>query len=302
MYSEEKKKINYCVNCNKYGHVQKKCELSPISNGILSFFILNFDEKQKKELEIYISLKINEKNINEKYIYENNVNLDDINKNIKFLMIQRKHSLGYVEFIRGRYDEKKLNTIDDNNIYPCINYLIEQMNDDEINNIITKNFDDLWNNLWNSNNNKYHNEYILSKNKFNEVKKKYTYNDFLKSKYCFNEWGFPKGRRNQYETDMVCALREFEEETNISEKNICIFDNCNYIRETMVGTNGLEYIHNYFLGLLNSDSIIKKNNNEIGDINIMDISECLNKIRPYHLEKINIIKFLYSIINDFLHL
>ena len=56
-------------------------------------------------------------------------------------MIQRKHSLGYIEFIRGRYNEKKLNNDNAycNNFYPSINYLIEQMNEDEITNINTTN-------------------------------------------------------------------------------------------------------------------------------------------------------------------
>jgi len=29
------------------------------------------------------------------------------------------------------------------------------------------------------------------------------------------EWEFPKGRRKRDETEMICAIREFQEETNI---------------------------------------------------------------------------------------
>ena len=296
---EKKKKINYCINCNKYGHVQKKCDLPTISNGIISIYINNFDVINKKKLEVYISENIEKINIDNEI---DKINLNDINENIKILMIQRMHSLGYIEFIRGRYNEKKLNNDNEycNNFYPSINYLIEQMNEEEINNINTKTFDELWTNLWNNNNNKYLNEYLSSKYKFDEIKLNYSSNDFKKSKYFFNEWGFPKGRRNQYETDLICALREFEEETNINEKNIHMFDNCNHIRETMVGTNGITYIHNYFLALLNDDEIFVHKNNEIGDIKIMNIKECINLIRPYHLEKIKIIKIVYCLINNFL--
>ena len=300
MYNEEKKvkKVNYCINCNKYGHIQKKCELPTISNGIISFYIENLDNDKKKELEKYMCENIGKSDVIECI---KTINLNEINKDIKILMIQRKHSLGYVEFVRGRYNEKVINCDDNDNVLPCINHLIEQMNEDEINNIMTKEFDDLWNNLWNSNNNnKYHNEYLTSKYKFNEIKKNYDDKEFKKSKYCFNEWGFPKGRRNQYETDLVCALREFEEETNIGEKNISVFDKCDFIRETMIGTNGVPYIHNYFLALLHNEDIIKRNNNEIGDVKIMNVLECLNVIRPYHLEKIKIIKFVYYLINKFL--
>ena len=302
MYIVEKKikKTNYCINCNKYGHVQKKCELPTISNGIISIYINNFDEINKKKLDIYISENIGKIDIVNEI---NNIKLDEINENIKILMIQRKHSLGYIEFIRGRYNEKKLNNDNAycNNFYPSINYLIEQMNEDEITNINTKNFDELWINLWNNNNNKYFNEYTSSKHKFDEIKLNFNALEFAQSKYFFNEWGFPKGRRNQYETDLVCALREFEEETNINENKIYMFDNCDHIRETMVGTNGITYIHNYFLALLNDDKIIVHKNNEIGDIKIMNIRECINVIRPYHLEKIKIIKIVYCLINNFLN-
>ena len=301
MVEKKIKKINYCINCNKYGHVQKKCDHPTISNGIISFYIKNFNNNNKKKLEIYITEKINKIDIIDDI---DNIDLKEINDDIKILMIQRKHSLGYVEFIRGRYNEKKLNNDDEkeksDNNYPCINYLIEQMNEEEINNIITLEFDELWNNLWNNNNNKYHNEYLLSKYKFNEIKVNHNIDDFKKSKYNFNEWGFPKGRRNQYETDIVCALREFEEETNINEKNIYTYDKCNHIRETMIGTNGITYIHNYFLAQLNYDNIIVKNNNEIGDVKVMNIQECINVIRPYHMEKIKIIKIVYCLINNFL--
>ena len=38
--------------------------------------------------------------------------------------------------------------------------------------------------------------------------------------YIEKDWGFPKGRRNLRESDYDCALREFEEETDIKETNI----------------------------------------------------------------------------------
>ena len=33
----------YCSNCNKRGHIYKKCYEPIISNGIISFYIENFD-------------------------------------------------------------------------------------------------------------------------------------------------------------------------------------------------------------------------------------------------------------------
>ena len=45
------KKANYCINCNKYGHIQKKCEIPTISNGIISFYIKNLNVEKAIEFK-----------------------------------------------------------------------------------------------------------------------------------------------------------------------------------------------------------------------------------------------------------
>ncbi len=41
--------------------------------------------------------------------------------------------------------------------------------------------------------------------------------------YTDTEWGIPKGRRNNKESDLEVALREFEEETNVNDKIIVFY-------------------------------------------------------------------------------
>jgi hypothetical protein len=221
----------------------------------------------------------------------------NFNDNIKFLLVQRKNSLGYLEFIRGRYN---INNIE------LITKLLLQMTPEEIIDIVNNDFDYLWNKLWDINNikNKYHyKEYISSKEKFYQLKLKH--NDLLsnfKTLFNFNEWGFPKGRRELYESDLICAIREFEEETNITENNYFLFDKCNSIKENLVGTNGIDYTHNYFVALLHNNKINHDlNNREIGSIQIMNIYDCINSIRPYHTDKLNIIKTIYYLIDKFIN-
>lgn len=302
------KKNYYCCNCNRKGHIYKNCIEPIISNGIIGIYIKNFNKKYLPVLENYLinNIKIFNKNYkNNKYkcnFYtwlESNckINLNDINNDIKFLMVQRKNSLGYLEFIRGRYDLSD---------HDAIIYLIQQMTPEEINSIINKDFDELWNNLWDINNirNKnHHKEYIISKQKFYQLKM----NDIelLKNTnvlYEFNEWGFPKGRRELYESDFVCAIREFEEETLFDENRYLLLENCKYIRENLIGTNGINYAHNYFLAILNDDNDDNYNfyNKEISNLKIMNIEDCISLIRPYHKNKIKIIKSMYNIINNFI--
>lgn len=324
------KKNYYCSNCNRKGHTFKNCNEPIISNGIIAIYIKNFNLELIPHLENYIvkNLKIFNNSYNKKTSspnYKKSIlssksnsnsslskwfeeckkkkfdptdiaNKNNINDDIQFLMVQRKHSLGYLEFMRGRYNlENK----------EAIIHLIEQMTPSEIDNITNYDFDFLWNDLWDLNNIKnknHHKEYSQSKQKFYQIKLNCPHIiTNTKPLFNFNEWGFPKGRRESYESDLVCAIREFEEETNLEESNYTIMEKCKSIRENLKGTNGINYAHNYFLSIINDNSDSKdETNREIGQTKVLNILECLDKIRPYHKNKIRIIKHIYMVINDFL--
>jgi trehalose-6-phosphatase len=75
----------------------------------------------------------------------------------------------------------------------------------------------------------------------------------------------------------------------------------NNIKENLVGTNGVYYKHNYFLALIHDENIyIDDTNKEVGDIKIMDINTCLELIRPYHHNKIIILKKIHNLITNFM--
>ena len=94
----------YCTNCGKLGHLYKNCKNPIVSYGIMLF----------------------------KYI----------NNNFHLLLVQRKDSISYIEFIRGKYsitNTSKLLTI------------LSNITKHELNMILNHNFDYLWNLLWSSN-------------------------------------------------------------------------------------------------------------------------------------------------------
>ncbi len=299
------KKNYYCSNCNKKGHFYKNCTEPIISNGIIGIYIENFNKKLFPLMENYLvdNLKIfkdrnsptNKNKLNTWLDNNSKIRSSELNPKIKFLMIQRKKSLGYLEFIRGRY------SLDDpNGIY----HLLEQMTPQELADIENKDFDYLWNNLWdekNIRNKNHHKEYVTSKQKFYQLKlNKIDLIKSVKPLFTFNEWGFPKGRREAYESDLVCALREFEEETDYKDNQYSVLEECKSIRENLIGTNGINYAHNYFLTILHEiNEFYDESNREIGNIKVMNINECLDVIRPYHKNKIKIIKNIYTVLNNF---
>ena len=115
------------------------------------------------------------------------------------------------------------------------------------------------------------------------------------------EWGFPKGRRNLQEKDMSCAIREFEEETGCSKDALKIIYNLLPVEELFTGSNYKSYKHKYYIAYM--DDTINLNNyqkSEVSKIEWKTYKECMQHIRPYNQEKIDILKRVATIINNYL--
>jgi len=206
----------------------------------------------------------------------------------EYLLIQRKDSLGYVDFLRGKYNE--------HNDYQ-INHIISEMTDEEIDNIKTKNYRDLWDKLWNKVNEKYEQK---NEDKYNYIKENKSY--LLKyNSWSEPEWGFPKGRRNFKEKDLECALREFEEETGYDKKYINIIKNVNPFDEIFTGSNFKSYKHKYYLAKINYEYSLNDVNfqkSEIGNMGWFTYEDAVNKIRNYNIEKIEILTSIRSLLHN----
>ena len=297
-----KKKI-FCCNCGKFGHKYSKCNEPITSLGVIAIKPEKMDDYNLL-IEYFNSKKYF--NLVKSNTMNNNIllKINDYIDKFKFLMIRRRKTLGYIEFLRGRYD-----------INNSISYisLFEQMIPSEIHDIINESFDYLWSNLWINSNleNKYiKKEYEDSKLKFDILKKNDNLKNLAKSiKFNYNtpEWGFPKGRRIYLEKNINSACREFEEETSLDKTNYNILINLPPIQEIFYGTNKVLYKHIYYFALCKPDTIVKINNDninqqvEIGDIGWFDYKQCKTLIRKYHYERIKILNesfiFLSSILD-----
>lgn len=207
---------NYnCNNCGKKGHNFHQCKLPITSYGIIAY--RNNPASGQKE----------------------------------YLMICRKHTLGFMDFMRGKYSI--------NNKYYIFN-MIKQMTVKERTMLLNDDFDVLWKYAWNIETNVKQPEMdsesekekekdtnvffsnpekISSRDKFNSLREgvfiqKSKANTETQENMSFSleslikeastqlyeepEWGFPKGRREINETDLDCALREFYEETGYKDE------------------------------------------------------------------------------------
>jgi len=285
-------KKTYCINCGKNGHLVKDCCEPVFSYGIIC---MKLDNKLNISPQIIEKFLVNKIVDIEEYNFTNLTNLSKIDyykDKIKFLLIQRKHSFSYVEFIRGKYNE--------NNIEEIKN-LLNLMNKEEIDKILNNDLNFLWTDLWNktSKHKNYQKEFEISQEKFINLKNKYNLVDLinLDKLYDTPEWGFPKGRRDKNEKNIECAIREFEEETGITPNKFVILNRLNTVEECVIGTYQTLYKLIYYLALANEENELTLNNEhqkyEIGDMKWLTFEEIIPKIRPYFKEKIMIIHKIY---------
>jgi 8-oxo-dGTP pyrophosphatase MutT (NUDIX family) len=258
------KKNVFCNNCGKNGHVMHACKHPIISNGIIVF--------------------------------------KDGDEGASYLMIRRKDTLGFVEFIRGKYPIC-------NQIY--VQRLIDEMTVDEKHRLRTQTFSELWKNVWGDYlNSKYQNEEAVSCDRFNLLKSGiktnrngntyYTLETLIansRTKWTEPEWGFPKGRRNYQEKDIDCALREYSEETGYNANKLIVIQNIIPYEEIFMGSNMKTYKHKYFVAYLplSSCSLHSECNfqkTEVSKMSWFSYEQCIQHMRPYNLEKINILRNL----------
>jgi 8-oxo-dGTP pyrophosphatase MutT (NUDIX family) len=266
---------NMCNNCGKQGHSFYQCKLPIISYGIILF------KKVMVEKET----------------------------DYQFLMIRRKDSFGYIDLIRGKYLPNNLEQVQG---------IVNEMSELEKEKILRYEFRELWKMMWgNTVNSQYKNEEVHSAKKFEAIKNgifieetgEYkTLADLVKESttgWKETEWEFPKGRRNNKEKDLVCALREFEEETGIPQDLIYVIENVLPFEETFIGTNYKSYKHKYFLAYikeeddLNSQPFVHFQPSEVSKMEWKTLNQCLESIRPYHLEKKQLIQNVYKVLKEY---
>jgi 8-oxo-dGTP pyrophosphatase MutT (NUDIX family) len=137
----------------------------------------------------------------------------------------------------------------------------------------------------------------LSNIKFNHLKQLGIL-DNIKTEYNSTEWEIPKGRKNNNETNLNCAIREFKEETSLSSNDYNIISCLDPIHDIFIGTNNKNYRHVFYTAILNNNIDINNDfkNNEIDEVRWCKWSELNDLIRPYNSNKINILTSIFLFI------
>lgn len=241
----------FCNNCGKVGHSFHQCKHPITSAGVIAY--------------------------------------RDSPQGLEYLMIRRKDTLGFVDFVRGKYPlhgEMYLGNI------------INEMTENEKDRLLTQDFSDLWRRLWGASVGiQYRGEEKVSREKFEALRrgvvsggKRYTLHSLIansESNWVEPEWGFPKGRRNYQERDLHCALREFEEETGYSKDSLHVIQNLMPLEEIFTGSNYKSYKHRYYVAKIDAEAVplAPFQNSEVSKIDWKSSREVLRCIRSYNIEK-----------------
>jgi ADP-ribose pyrophosphatase YjhB (NUDIX family) len=212
-----------------------------------------------------------------------------INYSRKYLMICRKNTLGFVDFMRGRYSLQ--------NPHYIMN-LIDEMTLSEKEAVVNKTFGELstWGNYDD-----------VAKDRFTTLQAGMitTNGEFVSTKslvaqsetrWTTPEWGFPKGRRNAYESEINCALREYDEETGYDRHKLELLVNIMPFEEIFTGSNYKSYIHKYFVGLGNSTPTRGFQESEVGDLKWFTYEQAMDAIRPYNVERKKVLSHVHEML------
>lgn len=257
-------KQDTCRNCGATGHIHRYC-----SEPIMSFGIICFRKNMEQQ-------------------------------RLEYLMIQRRDSLSFMEFIRGKYELENIE---------YIKHLMNFMTVNERRLLMTTLFDDLWNQVWyQAFMPKLTPEYFEAKEKFHKLKQgfeiKKSNNQRMvvslshllastETKYHEPEWGFPKGRRRLKEKDVDCAVREFCEETGFVKEDVELQEDFTPYEEIFFGTNHIKYRHVYYISEItkNKDKKITIDPNnphqarEVRKVEWFSGEEVLQNIREHNVER-----------------
>jgi ADP-ribose pyrophosphatase YjhB (NUDIX family) len=265
-----------CKNCFKYGHTFYNCKKPIRSYGIILYKTDPTSPIHPPGLVAVSSAALPQQGTK------------------KYLMICRKHSYGFISIIRGKYSSTNPEQIQVH-IDSLTNYEKELMT--------TKDFGELWEYMWGGTlSNRKNHDRTHAEVKYLNVRDVVL--DCIANSATHwecPEWEFPKGRMQQGETDIECAMREFEEETHISPCNINVVYNLCPFEEIYKASNDKMYQITYFLAKLKNEepNLLSFQEEEVSCMEWKTLEGCLESIRPCNKEKKELVQSLEDILNNY---
>nr|SMH63232.1 mRNA-decapping protein g5R [Faustovirus] len=194
--------------------------------------------------------------------------INDKTHRAELLMVCKRNTYNFVQFVHGSYDPN-----DSNSVLKLLN----GMTRDEKLDILSGNFQQIWYRIWL--NTPVNSAYYPARNKYtvlwNETggKLRALIDRSNNSRLI---WELPKGRKKAFsESDLSCAIREFNEETGLSRGSYQLLNLPS--KRWVIIDNNTKYISRYFLaGYRGSNQYthpVVYDTSEISEVRWMDIEQ-----------------------------
>ena len=213
-----------------------------------------------------------------------------------FLMVQRKDTMGFVDFVRGTYTDANKDAL--------LRTYLGEMTCHERLKLLTVPFDDIWSDMWKNHDSKcYQLDHVPARHKMSQLDLPALL-DEVPCRWTEQEYGFPKGRKDMNETDKECAMREFCEETGYTPDQIRFLDLPPF-EERFTGTNGEPYRHVYYVAEIpqeNGAPILGdslQQTGEVGNIAWFTFQQCIDTIRSYDRAKKDVLRRVFTAVQVF---
>jgi len=258
-YENEHTKFMKCNNCGKFGHTIKQCTCPIRSYGIITYYI-------------------------------------DENDDIWLLLIQRKYTYEFCDFIKGNFENveqlkqllKQFTNIE-------LFLVFEYFKDDYKKMFITTTPRQTLNTKM----------FVKFESQFNKIIKPHidiihTYVNqliYVIPRNTISEmlWEIPRGKKNHWEKPINCAMREFSEETGVNKKKLIHKKEINVVNEKIIGTNSIEYEFSYYVMKLKNkenvyvDSTLFEQHSEVRNVCWIKYGDALELFKRSFKERYDIL-------------
>lgn len=272
----------FCINCGKTNHKYNNCNEPITSYGLICYYKDKIVLIRRKYTFAYIDFIMGKYDINDiKYLtlLFSRMTKREITTILSCMNFDKlRNEIGLnnnTKYHRQEYDNSKLKFTYIKNLHTIENVInvIDRIFNTKFIDILAKNSEE--NNYVIKNK-----DFDINKETFNKIRKQID----TKIIYDEPEWEIPKGKRNDRDCNISTAIREFIEESNLS--NIIVFKNIIPLEEEFTAINNNRYKHIYYLSKLKNISLADGNNNiknnclndnDMGLTNIIDTDISTNK-------------------------
>lgn len=220
-------------------------------------------------------------------------------KQVEFLLVRKRCTYEFVDFVMGKYSTHKYQKFG----YKIVDDIVKHMTPEELKLVKNGDFNTMWDHIFPIHKHAVPSKYAYMFNsEFNgrELELRRLTDEVTVRNQTL--WEVPKGAKHtMHESNIICAMRELEEETGIRKNNYQIIPDAS--RKLQIRDNGIEYNYIFYIALTtNFESALPVNyeTNEICDYRWFTIENIKYSNEPMLSGLLDVLQTIPTIVKKFI--